>query len=166
MRIFNSGESYSSKGIYVPYGYIERENNGAINAGLSFGASTPHIGPYAEGGYYVENTWEPDGSHSFGHGTYTESGMFFGDEVGGYVCKGKCWDSRDGKTFGSTSHLPKMPLPKLSYPSQPSNNDISEIARRVYRGDYGNGMERKRRLEQEGYNYREIQNYVNKKYYK
>ena len=162
-QLFNSGENYSSTGIYVPYGYIEKENTGAINAGLSFGASTPHVGPYAESGYYAEHTWEPDGTQSNGHGTYTEAGIFIGDEVGGYTCKGKCWDSRDGKKFGSS---PKMPLPKFPQPRKPRRNNISEIARKVYRGEYGNGAERRRRLEQEGYNYREVQNYVNKKYYK
>ena len=59
-----------------------------------------------------------------------------------------------------------MPLPKLPIINQSRNNNISDIARKVYRGEYGNGAERRRRLEKEGYNYREVQNYVNKKYYK
>ena len=34
-----------------------------------------------------------------------------------------------------------------------------------YRGEYGNGQERKTRLEREGFNYSDIQNQVNKIYY-
>ena len=162
-NFFHFGENYSSTGIYVPFGYLEREDNGAVSAGLSFGASTPHVGPYTETGIYAEHTWEPDGSQSNGHGTYAEAGLFYGDEVGAYTCGGKCWDSRDGKSFGSFN---KMPLPKLPIINQSRNNNISDIARKVYRGEYGNGAERRRRLEKEGYNYREVQNYVNKKYYK
>ena len=40
-----------------------------------------------------------------------------------------------------------------------------EIVRKVYRGEYGNGQERKTRLEREGYNYSDIQSQVNKIYY-
>lgn len=39
--------------------------------------------------------------------------------------------------------------------------DKEEIARKVIRGEYGNGNERKKRLEEEGYDYKEIQNLVN-----
>ena len=42
-----------------------------------------------------------------------------------------------------------------------SNNNKEEIARQVIRGKYGNGEERKKKLEAEGYNYQEIQNIVN-----
>ena len=49
--------------------------------------------------------------------------------------------------------------------STPSKYSIEDIGLKVYRGNYGNGAERKRRLENEGYNYKEVQNYVNKKYY-
>ena len=43
-----------------------------------------------------------------------------------------------------------------------SNN---EIALEVINGKWGNGEERKRRLESQGYNYREIQNEVNRLLY-
>lgn len=46
----------------------------------------------------------------------------------------------------------KQDLPKLS---------IEEIAKQVINGKYGNGMERKIKLENEGYNYSEVQNKVN-----
>lgn len=38
---------------------------------------------------------------------------------------------------------------------------IEEVARRVIKGEYGNGATRRSRLEAEGYNYREVQNMVN-----
>lgn len=38
---------------------------------------------------------------------------------------------------------------------------IEEVARKVIRGEYGNGADRQRRLEAEGYNYRQVQNMVN-----
>ncbi len=160
LNVFNRGENYTSSGIYAPFGYIEKEDNGAINAGLSMGVSTPHVGPYAESGFYAEHTWEPDGSQSNGHGTYSEAGIFYGDEVGSYIAKGKCWDSRSGH---SNSIFPK---PHVNIPKISRNNDLSEVARRVYSGEYGNGAQRRRRLESEGYNYKEVQNYVNRKYYK
>lgn len=42
-----------------------------------------------------------------------------------------------------------------------NDQDKEEIARKVIRGEYGNGNERKKRLEEEGYDYKEIQNLVN-----
>lgn len=44
-----------------------------------------------------------------------------------------------------------------------SNNkkSVDEVARLVIRGDYGNQPDRQKRLEAEGYNYREVQNRVN-----
>ena len=38
----------------------------------------------------------------------------------------------------------------------------TEIALETINGKWGNGEERKRRLESQGYNYREIQNEVNR----
>lgn len=38
---------------------------------------------------------------------------------------------------------------------------LEEIAKKVIRGDYGNGEERKQKLTNEGYNYNEVQNKVN-----
>lgn len=38
---------------------------------------------------------------------------------------------------------------------------LREIANKVIAGDYGNGEERKQKLESEGYNYNEVQNKVN-----
>lgn len=39
---------------------------------------------------------------------------------------------------------------------------VNEVAKEVLKGKYGNGNERKQRLEREGYNYKEVQAAVNK----
>lgn len=39
---------------------------------------------------------------------------------------------------------------------------LEEVARKVINGDYGNGSDRKKRLEADGYNYKEVQSLVNK----
>ena len=48
---------------------------------------------------------------------------------------------------------------KVETPAKKSNE---EIAKEVIKGNWGNGTDRKNRLESAGYNYREIQNIVNK----
>lgn len=45
---------------------------------------------------------------------------------------------------------------------KPELRPISEMVNRVMAGEYGNGEDRKKKLEAEGYNYTEIQNAVNK----
>jgi len=46
-------------------------------------------------------------------------------------------------------------------PIQPIKKSVDEIAREVINGKWGNGEDRKKRLTQAGYNYKEIQNRVN-----
>ncbi len=45
----------------------------------------------------------------------------------------------------------------------PKTNDTDELVLNIIRGFYGNGAARKKKLEAEGYNYKEIQSLVNKK---
>ncbi len=47
-------------------------------------------------------------------------------------------------------------------PARPTLKPVSEIAREVLRGEWGNGSDRKKRLEQAGYNYQAVQNEVNR----
>lgn len=44
----------------------------------------------------------------------------------------------------------------------PTKKSVAEIAKEVIAGKWGNGADRKNRLEKAGYNYDEVQNYVNK----
>ena len=46
--------------------------------------------------------------------------------------------------------------------SKPQLKPVSQIAKEVLRGDWGNGSDRKRRLEQAGYNYQAVQAEVNR----
>lgn len=55
------------------------------------------------------------------------------------------------------------PDPTPSTPKEePKKFTIEEMVQKVINGEYGNGDERKKKLEAEGYDYREIQNAVNK----
>lgn len=47
-------------------------------------------------------------------------------------------------------------------PARPTLKPVNEIAREVLRGDWGNGSDRKKRLESAGYNYDAVQAEVNK----
>lgn len=58
-----------------------------------------------------------------------------------------------------TANLQRAPI-KPSIPATPSKS-IDEIAREVIRGDWGNGADRKSRLEAAGYCYRAVQEKVN-----
>lgn len=44
----------------------------------------------------------------------------------------------------------------------PARSDLREVVLEVIRGNYGNGAERKRRLEADGYDFEEVQNEVNR----
>lgn len=57
--------------------------------------------------------------------------------------------------------LPDSEFEEVKMESKKSNE---EIAAEVVRGEWGNGAERRRRLEEAGYNYRKIQNIVNTYY--
>ena len=162
----NDTESYSATGIYLPFGYAEIDNEGNKNVGLSFSISTPHVGPYAETGSYYEASWDKNNNYSTGHGVYSETGVFVGNELGGYTAVGVCSDTRDHKSNSQNSPPPPdIKTNKSSSNSSSSKKSIDEVAREVYKGNYGNGAERRKRLEEEGYNYKEVQDRVNKKYY-
>ena len=44
---------------------------------------------------------------------------------------------------------------------KPNTKSVDEVAKEVIQGKWGNGAERKRRLEDAGYNYKEVQSKVN-----
>ena len=54
-------------------------------------------------------------------------------------------------------------LIKKSQAPVAKKKSVGELANEVINGDWGNGSERKKRLEEAGYNYQEIQNEVNKR---
>lgn len=74
---------------------------------------------------------------------------FYGDE--------SAWDAYVGKGEGTTKPEP-TPTPK---PEKLSNEEVAEL---VKQGKYGNGEERRKKLEAEGYDYETIQKIVNQSY--
>ena len=157
-------ENYSTIGFCFPFGYIERDKEN-FNIGLNLSASTPLPGPYGETGGYAEVSWNGKEMPSMGVGTYDEvgvSGEYMG--FGVYGSSGNCYDSRNKREREPPKfHAdPRINLNSLKPCYKCADDDI---ARRVYRGEYGNGQERKNRLEKEGYNYSAVQKRVNKIYY-
>lgn len=63
--------------------------------------------------------------------------------------------------LGSSSKPAPAPAPQPS-PAPAPRKSITEVAQDVIRGDYGNGEDRKNRLQSEGYNYSEVQAEVNR----
>lgn len=57
---------------------------------------------------------------------------------------------------------PVEPTPEPETPKPTPKFTTEEMVQKVINGEYGNGDERKQKLEAEGYDYREIQNAVNK----
>ena len=66
--------------------------------------------------------------------------------------------SKVNELLGSSSKPKPAPQPA---PAPKPAKSIDDIAREVIRGSWGNGKDRKNRLEAAGYNYREVQNRVN-----
>lgn len=64
---------------------------------------------------------------------------------------------------GGFNGYPKNGEAPKPEPVKPAKKSNEEIANEVLDGKWGNGEERKQRLEEAGYNYREIQDIVNKK---
>lgn len=67
--------------------------------------------------------------------------------------------------LGSSSKPAPAPAPKPAPQPAPAprpSKSITEVAQAVMRGDYGNGEDRKNRLQSEGYNYSEVQAEVNR----
>ena len=60
-----------------------------------------------------------------------------------------------------TARLNQSPADVPEAPSASPKSSVEEVAKKVIAGDYGNGEERKKKLEAEGYSYSEVQNKVN-----
>lgn len=78
-------------------------------------------------------------------------GQIYGSQKDAYIQRAQKWyDQMNGTASSETK------------PSQPDKKSISEIAKDVIAGKYGNGAERQKKLEAEGYNYSEVQAEVNR----
>lgn len=66
------------------------------------------------------------------------------------------------QSYGLTRYDVRLSSPVSPSPSTPTYKRATKtIANKVIRGEYGNGAERKQRLERDGYNYTEVQKLVN-----
>lgn len=84
-------------------------------------------------------------------------------EASGYVYSAV--QAKVNELLGSSSKPAPAPTPAPApqpAPAPKPSKSITEIAQAVMRGDYGNGSDRKARLESEGYNYSEVQAEVNR----
>lgn len=71
------------------------------------------------------------------------------------------WGSGSAYKFRGCIINPSIGKVIWTEPVKPVLLPIDEVAKKVINGDYGNGAERKAKLEAEGYNYGEVQNRVN-----
>lgn len=84
-------------------------------------------------------------------------------EASGYVYS--VVQAKVNELLGSSSKPAPAPAPKPAPQPAPAprpSKSITEVAKAVMRGDYGNGEDRKNRLQSEGYNYSEVQAEVNR----
>lgn len=84
-------------------------------------------------------------------------------EASGYVYSAV--QAKVNELLGSSSKPAPAPAPAPKPAPQPAprpSKSITEVAKAVMRGDYGNGEDRKNRLQSEGYNYSEVQAEVNR----
>ena len=84
-------------------------------------------------------------------------------EASGYVYSAV--QEKVNELLGSSSKPAPAPKPAPAHQPAPApapRKSITEVAKAVMRGDYGNGNDRKSRLESEGYNYSEVQAEVNR----
>lgn len=86
-------------------------------------------------------------------------------EASGYVYSAV--QAKVNELLGSSSKPAPAPAPTPKPAPQPApaqrpSKSITEVAQAVMRGDYGNGEDRKNRLQSEGYNYSEVQAEVNR----
>lgn len=100
--------------------------------------------------------------------------LYMSGHVGVYFGNGKVIECTSGYTgnvcytnLKDRKWLKHGKLPMINYeaiPSNPTNKtkSLDEIAREVIKGSWGNGSERKKRLTLAGYDYRAVQNLVNK----
>lgn len=97
-----------------------------------------------------------------GFDTYmVKAGNFYKIQVGVYSQKANAEAMRDKlKTAGFDAFITTEQGQAAAV--SPVKKSIDEIAREVILGKWGNGADRKKRLEAAGYNYTEVQNKVNK----
>lgn len=92
------------------------------------------------------------------HASINEKGTITGGQPGDQTGKEICIRDYYEPYFGWDYHL------RYFQNKVARNNELESVVRAVIRGIYGNGQERRFRLEREGYNYDEVQAEVNRWY--
>ena len=118
-----------------------RDNNPDYNYNMSNAGSRPRVKWWK---FYCMWQWTSTGRLN-GYSGNLDCNVFYGD--------GTTWDKYAGKS-GTTQPVK---------PTQPVKKSNEEIANEVINGAWGNGEDRKKRLNDAGYNYTVVQAIVNKK---
>lgn len=84
-----------------------------------------------------------------------------GSQNAAYMKRAQQW--YDAMMKGSSAPKPSKPSKPSKPAPKPAKKDINTIAQEVIKGAWGNGDDRRRRLEAAGYNYTAVQNAVNAK---
>ena len=178
------GNSLNGGGMIIPFGYggaYKDSESGLMYLNARYYDS-------GTGRFTQEDTFHGDGANLYiycsndpvnytdpsGHWKQVSGGWQAekGDTLWGLAVKlygnGSKWTSfgfnRDPKTLkvgeiikvGGGSSTASVPTPKPA-----ANKSIDQLAKEVIRGDWGNGAERKNRLTAAGYNYNDVQEWVN-----
>ena len=121
-------------------------------------------------GNFVKIEHENGFSTLYAHLEYVDSSIY----VGKYVNKGEVlgYMGESGNAYGRHLHFevrknnvrvdPTPYLDKDFTENTQNTSNLEEVAKAVIKGVYGNGEERRQKLENAGYNYSEVQGIVNR----
>lgn len=182
-RIFRRNDWY----VTSPFGYRKDPISGVtkFHNGCDYGTNIQKWPQYALEDGVVESAGKDSSGGIFAWVKYPRLGFRLlhyhldsvavrtGQVVNKYTLIG--YTGTTGYSTGIHLHLGKRAIGSTTYddphlydyqeavtPTPPTpGKSIEEVAREVIRGDWGNGLERKQRLEAAGYNYLEVQNKVN-----
>nr|DAE64095.1 MAG TPA: hypothetical protein [Caudoviricetes sp.] len=117
-----------------------RDNNPDYNYNMANAGSRPHVKWWK---FYCMWQWTSSGRLD-GYGSNLDCNVFYGDAA--------TWDAYVGKSTSVAKPQPK-----------PAAKTTSQLAEEVIAGQWGNGLDRKKRLAAAGYNYDAVQKVVNQK---
>jgi lysozyme len=116
------------------------DNNPDYNYSMANAGNRPHVKWWK---FYCMWQWTSTGRLN-GYSGNLDCNVFYGD--------GSTWDAYVGKSTSVTKPQPK-----------PAAKTTSQLADEVIAGQWGNGSDRKKRLNAAGYDYNAVQNAVNQK---
>lgn len=117
-----------------------RDNNPDYNYNMANAGSRPHVKWWK---FYCMWQWTSSGRLN-GYNGNLDCDVFYGDR--------STWDAYVGKSTSATKPQPK-----------PVTKTVDQLADEVIAGQWGNGSDRKKRLDAAGYDYNAVQQMVNQK---